>query len=98
MSPRSKWGSLLAGVPKSGPPESNVVHLLDPEWAELAHEIKQAMNQRVHWEAEAHRVEIGYNSAIDRLRIAQERWAEKNLELEAKVEFPRTANHLERDA
>jgi len=98
MSKPSAWRGILSGVPRSEqPPPPNVVHLPGPSWDDIEREIHEATNQIVHWEAEAHRVEIGFNSAIDRLNIARQRFVEKSKNVDARVDFPRAANHLERE-
>ena len=98
MKQPSAWRGILSGVPRSEqPPPPNVVHLPGPSWDDIEREIHEATNQIVHWEAEAHRVEMGFNTAIDRLRLARQRLADRCKDLGATVEFPRAANHLERE-
>lgn len=70
----SAWPGILSRAQRSEPlPADNVVRIPGPSWDDIEREIHEATNQIVHWEAEAHRVEMGFNTAIDRLRIARQR-------------------------
>lgn len=93
---RSSFRSILSGVPKSTAP-GNVVHLPGPEWAEIEHEIIEATNEIVHWEAEAARVETGYNTACSRLATARARFQDRAKTVGAKVDFPTTPPPLVRE-
>ena len=98
MSERTGWRGILRGVPQSEPHAAdNVVRIPGPSWDDIEREIHEATNQIVHWEAEAHRVEIGFNTAIDRLTAARKRLTDRCKNLGARVEFPQSASHLEQD-
>ena len=85
--PMSRFRSLLGSVPATGDP-ANVVRLPEPTLDELEQAIVHAMNNLVHWEAEAGRVEIAFNDAYAKLGQAQKRFAERCRELGANVVFP----------
>lgn len=86
------------GIPSTKPTTNdNVVHLNTPRWDDIENEIIEATNEIVRWEAEAHRVETGYRTALDRLTKARQRFAEKGKQLGAVVEFKTHPPELERD-
>ena len=83
----SRLQALLGRVPSTGDPD-NVVRLPEPTLDELEQGIIQAMNNLVHWEAEAARVEIAFNDAYHKLGVAQKRFTDRCRELGANVVFP----------
>lgn len=84
--PRSAW---WRNTPMSEPPDDdgNVVKMRSPSWTELEREIIDATNQVVHWEAEAVKVQSGYQQSVERLDHARRRFAEKCKDMGCKVEF-----------
>jgi len=94
---RGRIRDILSGVPQSAPAAGNVVHLPGPEWADIEREIVEATNEIVHWEAEAARVETGYNTAVSRLATARQRFSDRAKTVGARVEFPTQPPPLERD-
>lgn len=78
--------AFLDGVPDTGDAD-NVVKIRLQSWDDLENEIHAATNELVHWEAEAGRVQTGYNTALQRLETARRCFAERCKEVGGRVEF-----------
>ena len=93
MSPRSKWGSLLAGVPKSEPPQpDNIVHLPRPSLDDMEDELARLEKAVIDRGVSVDLSVRAYNSALDEYKQAQarmiERLKESGFRVESAKQFP----------
>lgn len=93
---RTRWGSILSGVPKSAPPEDdNVVHMALPCLNDLHRQLIDAQNGVIDAGVECDRAAMVYNERIKILDAARTRMAERMKEVDGKLEFVRQYPEIE---
>lgn len=65
--PRSKWGSILAGVPHSEPPADNVVHLSPPDINERLKRIRALDQKLMSYAIDMDRMAMKFNTLREEL-------------------------------
>jgi len=99
MRERQGWvKGMLTGIPNSTQPPPNIVQLPAKGFDELAWAHQEAVNKTVHWEAEAARVELGYNEAYHQLLKIEKKWNDRCKDvLGSRNEFPERGGPIQGD-
>ena len=103
MRERPGWvKGMLTGIPNSTPnntqPPPNVVQLQNYGFDEIARSYQDALNNLVKWEAEAARVELGYNEALHQILKLQKKWTDRSRDvMGSKNEFPERGGPIHGD-
>ena len=92
---RTRWGTILSGVPKSAPHDDNVVHMPRPTLDELERQLIDAQNGVIDAGVECDRAAMVYNERTKSLATARVRMIERLKDCDAKVEFIRDYPEIE---
>ena len=93
--PRSKWGSILAGVPRSEPQTGNVVHLPKPNLDERAKRLHALDNQLMDIAIEMDRMAMRYGTLREEVMRERADFLEALKDSGIKGEFVRTPPAVE---
>ena len=92
---RTRWGAILSGVPKSSPPDGNVVQMPRPTLDELERQLIDANNSVIDAGIECDRAAMVYNERTKALEAARARMAERLKDCDALVQFVRQYPEIE---
>jgi hypothetical protein len=92
---RTRWGAILSGVPKTTPPDDNVVHMPRPTLDELERQLVDARNAVISAGVECDRAAMVYTERLRILDAARVRMTERMKEVDGKLEFVRQYPEIE---